>query len=296
MGTYEKRGYLDSGFRLFHLSDIPKQEFEFHYHDFDKIIIFLKGKVNYLIEGKSYPLAPYDLVLVHHGEIHRPEIDRSVPYERIIVYLSPGFLTSYQTDDYDLSECFRHATEESSNVLRIRALEKSSLFQTIRNLEHACSHDGFANDLYCQVLFLEFMIQLNRASLDHRLDFLKTRQHNEKIITIMGYINNHLSADLSIDSLAETFYISKYHMMRQFKQETGYTVSHYITSKRLLLARELLSGDAPITRICYDCGFKNYSTFSRAYKSFFGESPKSCRAGGLPGRLTGNIINEIVNS
>lgn len=279
MESYEKRGYLNCEFKLFHLSDIPGQEFEFHYHDFDKIIIFLKGKVNYLIEGRNYPLQPYDIVFVSQGDIHRPDIDLSVPYERIIVYLSPSFITSYKTEDYDLGECFRHAREAHSNVLRIRSLEKSGLFQIIQNLEQACADDGYANELYRQVLFLEFMIQLNRASLSHRLDYLKTGPSNQKILDIMDYISAHLSADLSIDALSETFYLSKYHMMRQFKQETGCTIGYYITSKRLLAAREQLSGDTPITRICYDCGFKNYSTFSRAYKSFFGESPTVQRYG-----------------
>lgn len=274
MDTYEKRGYLTCGFKLFHLQDIPQEEFEYHYHDFDKIIIFLSGKVDYLIEGRSYPLMPYDIVLVNHNEIHRPDVDQSVPYERIVVYLSPDFITSYKTKTYDLSDCFRHARTQHSSVLRIRSLEKSSLFRIIGSLTAACSEDGYANDLYRQVLFLEFMIQLNRTLIAHRLDCLTTRQCNRKILSIMDYINAHLSSNLTIDILANTFYISKYHMMRQFKQETGYTVSRYITSKRLLAARELLSKDLPITQICYDCGFQNYSTFSRAYKSFFGQSPK----------------------
>ena len=49
-----KRGWLDRDFRFFHLRDQKKQEFESHYHDFDKIIIFLSGKVTYVVEGKSY--------------------------------------------------------------------------------------------------------------------------------------------------------------------------------------------------------------------------------------------------
>ena len=43
--------------------------------------------------------------------------------------------------------------------------------------------------------------------------------------------------------LADTFYISKYHMKRMFRQETGCTIGDYITSKRLLLARELMARD-----------------------------------------------------
>ncbi|MEG7531523.1 MAG: AraC family transcriptional regulator [Hungatella sp.] len=278
MSQYEKRGYLNGEFKLFYLSDIPTQEFEFHYHDFDKIIIFLKGNVNYIIEGKSYSLLPYDLVLVNHNDIHRPQIDPTVPYERIIVYLSPRFMTSYQTIDYDLMDCFHRAKNARSDVLRIRALEKSSLFQTIQQLEQAGHSKEYANELYCQVLFLEFMIQLNRASLTHHLDFIQTEHCNQKVLQLMEYINLHLTADLSVEQLAQTFYLSKYHMMRLFKQETGYTLGSYISSKRLLMAKRLLIREIPLTQVCFDCGFKNYSTFSRAYKDFFGESPTTTRS------------------
>lgn len=277
MSVYEKKGYLNCEFKLFHLLDIPKQEFEFHFHDFDKVIIFLSGKVDYIIEGKPYTLMPYDIVLVHHNDIHKPNIDQSVPYERIIVYLSPGFITSYKTEHYDLSECFHHAREAHSNVLRMQAPQKSKLLQSIKRLEEACSHDGYANELYCQVLFLEFMIQLNRASFLHHLDYLQTGTSNRKVFQMMEYINANLSSDLNIDLLARQFYLSKYHMMRLFKQETGYTIGSYITSKRLLLSKELLAKELPITQICFDCGFKNYSTFSRAYKEFFGEAPNASR-------------------
>ena len=49
-----KSGYLHSDFKLFHIKDKKNQEFEFHYHDFNKVIIFLSGKVTYLIEGTAY--------------------------------------------------------------------------------------------------------------------------------------------------------------------------------------------------------------------------------------------------
>ena len=71
MSKYNKRGYLNSDFRLFHLTDIVQKEFEFHYHEFHKITIFIKGNVQYYIEGKTYPLKPYDIVLVNRNDIHR---------------------------------------------------------------------------------------------------------------------------------------------------------------------------------------------------------------------------------
>ena len=61
--------------------------------------------------------------------------------------------------------------------------------------------------------------------------------------------------------------------MHLFKQETGTTLASYIAAKRLLYARELLENGCSITEACYNSGFKNYSTFLRAYKKFFQETP-----------------------
>ena len=274
MEQYAKRGYLNSEFRLFHLTDRETHEVEYHYHDFDKITIFIKGKVTYMVEGKSYDLRPYDIVLVKHNDIHRLTVDNSEVYERIIVYISPNFMNAYQTADYDLSYCFQKAEEEHSNVLRIPSLEKSSLFRSITRLEHSFSDEGYAAGLYRQVLFLEFMIHLNRAVQKNRLEYLDTNDCNMKIVDILYYINEHITDDLTIDHIADTFYVSKYYMMRLFKQETGYTIGTYIAQKRLLLAKELLLSGVPSTQVCFDCGYKDYSTFSRAYRKLFGESPR----------------------
>lgn len=84
----EKTGYLDQEFRLFHIKDQTKRTFAYHYHDFHKVIIFLSGKAAYHIEGKSYYLKPWDILLVNRHAIHKPEIDFSVPYERCA--LDPG--------------------------------------------------------------------------------------------------------------------------------------------------------------------------------------------------------------
>ncbi len=274
MNEYRKKGYLNSEFRLFHLTDQETHEVEYHFHDFDKITIFIKGKVSYMIEGKSYELRPYDIVLVKHNDIHRLSVDNTQIYERIIVYISPGFMNAYRTDSYDLSYCFQKAEKEHSNVLRIPSLEKSSLFHSITRLEKSFSDESYAAELYRQVLFLEFMIHLNRAALKNRLEFIDTDNRNSRMTALLRYINDNLSENLDIDTLADTFYISKYYLMRQFRQETGYTIGNYIAQKRLLLAKELILSGLSSKEACFSCGYKDYSTFSRAYRGFFDESPR----------------------
>ena len=89
----EKRGYLFAEFRLFHLSDPVTEPIGYHYHDFHKILFFLRGEAGYSVEGASYDLAPGDIVLIPRYSIHRPEICPGASYERVILYLSPDLLT-----------------------------------------------------------------------------------------------------------------------------------------------------------------------------------------------------------
>ena len=117
------------------------------------------------------------------------------------------------------------------------------------------------------------MIHVNRAARKNRLEFIDTANCNVKVLDILRYINENLGRDLTIDHLADTFYISKYYMMRLFKQETGYTMGRYISQKRLLLAKDLILSGVPSTQACFDCGFKDYSTFSRSYKGLLANPP-----------------------
>jgi AraC-like DNA-binding protein len=76
------------------------------------------------------------------------------------------------------------------------------------------------------------------------------------------------------DTLAKRLFISKYHLMRQFKAETGYSIHQYIANKRILFARDLIArGESP-TDACYRCGFRDYTVFARAFKKQFGRSPR----------------------
>lgn len=273
MENYEKRGYLNDDFKIFHPIDNFQREFGFHYHDFNKIVILISGNVSYTIEGKTYHLQPYDIVLVNKGEIHHPIVHDDKPYERIIMYISPDFLLAHKKDGDDLGYCFVKAMKEQSNVLRIPALDKSKLYHVSEELLLSFQDKDFAHSLYHNLLFLEFMIQLNRAVIHNHIQYIETKSSNEKILQILDYVNQNLTQDISADTIANTFYLNKYYIMHLFKSETGYTLGNYITNKRLLLAKELLQKNVPATQVCYDCGFKNYSTFFRAYKKCFQDTP-----------------------
>jgi AraC-type DNA-binding domain-containing proteins len=270
---YEKTGYLQKHFRLFHIEDMERREFAYHYHDFDKIICFLGGRADYMIEGKKYSLEPYDFVLVNRNEIHRPEVDFSMPYERMILYIEHEFLKAYRGEDYDLTGCFGRAQEQKANVLHFPAGMTGRLCETLKRLEECTGEKRYAGELQGELLFLEFMIQLNEACLEYEHAYDHRAKYNKKIIDMMRFINENLGKDLSIDRLAERFYMSKYHMMRQFKEETGYSIHQYISEKRLLAAKGLIREGMSAGAAALECGFQDYSAFARAFKKKMGMAP-----------------------
>jgi AraC-like DNA-binding protein len=119
------------------------------------------------------------------------------------------------------------------------------------------------------------MIQLNRTVISNHINYLDSAIGNTKLLEILDYINKHLAEEITIDLLSENFYLNRYYLMHFFKEETGYTIGNYITEKRLLLAKDLVQNGCPVTQACYQSGFKNYSTFSRAFKKAFNTVPKN---------------------
>lgn len=282
MAKYIKKGYLHQHFRIFHLRDVAMKEIPFHYHDFHKIIIFIDGEGQYIIEGKNYPLKPRDILFVSAGEIHRPVTYPGKLYERIVIYVSQDFLSHWQQEQWDdtqidLSRCFQLARETSSVMHMAKGGDHDLLFH-MKKLERVDHEQGFANQLYTEILFIEFMILLNRALESNQLDQLHEASYDPKIQQVLEHINHNLTEDLSIDTLADIAFMSKFYLMRKFKAETGYSIHQYITSKRLIMAKELLSSTTlPITDICFQCGFRDYSSFFREFQKNFRISPRKFR-------------------
>ena len=98
-----------------------------------------------------------------------------------------------------------------------------------------------------------------------------------KMEEVLRYIAAHLEEPLSVDLLAREFYLSRYYLMHRFKAVTGYTVHQYISQKRLLRAGELIREGVPVMKAAEQAGFREYSTFLRAFQNTFRMSPREFR-------------------
>lgn len=261
---YKKSGYLESDFKLFHLKDSFRQTFDFHYHDFHKILIFIEGSASYIVEGRQYDLLPFDMLLIRAGEIHKPVIHGSAVYERIILYLSPRFFTENSSESTDLFHCFEIVKKRQSCLLRLKTALHAPLLTVAKELPAALQDHEFGADLYQKTKLLEYLILLNRTIQTRQVDYSPPATAHPVVLSVMEYINNHITEDLSIDTIAGSMFLNRSYIMHLFKAETGCTIGKYITEKRLFLAGQYRKQGCSVTEACYKSGFKNYASFYHA--------------------------------
>lgn len=263
---FEKTGYLTEDYKYFYIKDKSDRIYDFHYHDFYKIILYVKGDVTYNVEGKSYELKPQDFVLVGRNEIHKPIVNPDVEYERLVVYLSDFFLSTKIDNERTLRECFIKAFDAHINVVHFPAKESIRLQEILQRAIDINNSDSYGKDALSRLYLTEFLIKFNETIEKNGISFNGNIVYNEKIVAVSEYINNNLSNDLSIEYLSERFFISRYHLMRLFKECTGFTIHQYIIEKRLLYVQRLVDDGMKIKDAAVEAGFMDYSMYLRSRK------------------------------
>jgi AraC family transcriptional regulator len=107
----------------------------------------------------------------------------------------------------------------------------------------------------------------------------KENSYARRINRVLNYIDKHLDEDLPVESLSNVANFSKFHFHRQFSEYCGISIYRYIQLMRLKKAsyRLAFNRGAPIIEIAFDSGFENPESFSRAFKSVFGQTPSEFR-------------------
>jgi len=266
---------IANDFELFHYKDSESANVQYHGHDFYEIFILYSGSVSYMIEGKLYKLKPGDIVLISDKDLHKPIAEPDGNYERFVLWVKRDYLKSKSREDCDLCACFESYARKKHNLLRPSLNQGTIIKSLLSNLDRVENEEEFGDSLLREAYIVELMVILNRLFLyskdeEFEMDII----FNDNINNIVNYINENLNSDLSVDFLSDKFFLSKYHLIREFKRNVGYTLHQYIILKRLILARELLREDYLVTEVCSKCGFNDYANFIRCFKKTFGVPPK----------------------
>lgn len=273
---FTPRQYMvKNDFEFFHTKEELPPNIEYHNHDFYEIFFYISGKVTYVIEGKSYKLKPGDIILINNRELHRTIIESGEDYERIVIWIKPDYIINLNTDSTDLTMCFESSAKKKYNLLRPDTETLVYLKTIVQKLEKAYYNSGFGSEVLKYAYVNELVVYLNKAYLYTKDEEIEVDiEYNQKISNIIKYINANLDSQLSLENISAQFYISKYHLLREFKKYTGFTIHRFIQKKRLIMARMLLKENVKVSEVSLVCGFGDYSNFIRTFKREYGISPK----------------------
>ncbi|HZG82019.1 MAG TPA: helix-turn-helix domain-containing protein [Brevibacillus sp.] len=97
---------------------------------------------------------------------------------------------------------------------------------------------------------------------------------NSHMIQVMAFIEEHLQRDLDLELLSEQVHLHPQYVSRLFKRETGFSITQFITFRRLKKAKHLLAHtEMTVTEISEQCGFADANYFTRVFKKHEGMTP-----------------------
>ncbi|WP_426454223.1 AraC family transcriptional regulator [Paenibacillus sp. S-38] len=272
----------DASFHYHHARDERPnpQSFKPHYEQGFEIYMFLSGSGSYTVEGSRYELEPCSLLIMNSNELHVLNISENQPYERIVLLLNENLLPPFMLNGVDFFRTIKFRKLGENNQILADTVRSSGLLELFGRLQRLLGPAGprsAENEFVAKCVIVEILSTFNELAESERPQ--ASRKSGGKIHAVLEYINANLEEDLSLDLLAETFYITKYHLCHTFKEATGYSVNQYITYKRVRMADGLmLQGFSP-TQACFMSGFNTYSNFFKSYRRLTGKSPRNGRNG-----------------
>ena len=243
------------------------EAFSMHAHELMEIYYFISGKGSYLVEGTTYPLQPNDILIMRAAETHTLTISPEEPYERVAIHFSPTLLAPIDPE-LRLLRPFLDRPLGQRNYYPAAQDPEGRLRAAFAGFEFQDVPDIHLNLLGRLLLFL--------TALDGQYEHVGTNHVPSQGLQsqLVAYVNEHLFEDISLQGIADHFYRSRSQISRVFQQATGSPLWEYVTLKRLMAARAMIQRGETANNACIACGFSDYSSFFRTYRSHFGHPPK----------------------
>lgn len=262
------------------------EKFERHCHSSYELIYVIRGEGKYVVESAEYPLFPNTVLLLRPYEYHYVCPRSDCAYERYVIHFSEEmFIDATKSIPFINPQGVR---EPGIYFPHMEASEKIRAQFELLDLFIGGDGEGSTDS----PTRIETLLRTTINQILLLLSFLQPDApypaENELVGSLMKYLNEHLTESISLEEMARSFFISKYHLCHTFRERTGTSVISYLTTKRIALAQQHLEDGIPAIRVAELVGFRDYSVFYRAYRKIVGQSPSHAKGIGKRERRFGS--------
>lgn len=235
--------------------------FSSHFHDTYTIGLTHRGLFTSHHEHKIIQAYEHTARIINPGEIHGGE---SHAWQYTNFYPSVELLTTLYEQMYG---------EKKMPIFERHIIQDEGLFRRLIAFFQAVYADEEA--MVVESRFIDALSYLIAHYAQKTLPYPFTCNDPKAMSTVIEYIHDNLEADISLNTLAKTAHVSKYHFLRLFKNKTGLSPHQYIIAGRVCKAKALMMKGESLSQVALTVGFSDQSHFIRAFRKIYGYSPKA---------------------
>ena len=244
-----------------------------HQHRFYEIYLFLDNPMKYLVGENSYSLVLGDLLVIPPRHRHMPLIsEKPGECDRMVLWLDPTFVQELLAERSGRSSRFNYFNVPRLIHLNLQEMNKLlGLYKTLMEEKNAWQ---FGRKEIIHALLIQILVELERYTVSSP-DKPNINDSGALIYAVVNYLRDNFRCKMTLDQIANHFFVSKYYLSHVFHETMGISIYQYILQLRLESACEMLMQGHSPTNIYSACGFQDYSTFYRAFKSAYGMNPST---------------------
>ena len=246
----------------------------FHSHNQYEMYCLVSGTRTLFIDNTILSLKPGSVVIIAPNVLHK-FVDASSDnmYSRLIFTYTPDSIVKSINTAKKLPTIF------PESYCYYEELQDNKYFEYISTITKCLSKIEPLYDISIYASFLQLLVILNNES--HIFPNLQKDSAVSKdlIEQVSIYISTHLEENLSLNTLADHFFVSPSYLSRLFKKTTSIHLSTFINEQKIQRAIYLMENDKiPINQVAKRSGFSCISSFNRTFKSITGSTPTEYKA------------------